>query len=135
MLSGCCCFFFFSSRRRHTRYIGDWSSDVCSSDLNGSAARKGHWQHGGLLASPATQLRLGAHTGAERKDSRPSSRHAGTARVMNQRPEAYKCEPSVSNGIWRKYRVTKLGQPGVVTCLTPDSCAGKWHPCLTTGPI
>src|SRR5437764_14351979 len=28
------CFFFFSSRRRHTRYIGDWSSDVCSSDLD-----------------------------------------------------------------------------------------------------
>src|SRR5437764_7814736 len=26
-------FFFFSSRRRHTRYIGDWSSDVRSSDL------------------------------------------------------------------------------------------------------
>src|SRR5437764_8501371 len=26
-------FFFFSSRRRHTSYIGDWSSDVCSSDL------------------------------------------------------------------------------------------------------
>ena len=23
-----------SSRRRHTRYIGDWSSDVCSSDLD-----------------------------------------------------------------------------------------------------
>src|SRR3712207_6053958 len=27
------CFFFFSSRRRHTRYWRDWSSDVCSSDL------------------------------------------------------------------------------------------------------
>src|SRR5437762_6421761 len=26
--------FFFSSGRRHTRYIGDWSSDVCSSDLD-----------------------------------------------------------------------------------------------------
>src|SRR5574337_1821483 len=25
--------FFFSSRRRHTRLSGDWSSDVCSSDL------------------------------------------------------------------------------------------------------
>src|SRR5256885_8049191 len=25
--------FFFSSRRRHTRLQGDWSSDVCSSDL------------------------------------------------------------------------------------------------------
>src|SRR5262245_62188927 len=26
-------FFFFSSRRRHTRCLSDWSSDVCSSDL------------------------------------------------------------------------------------------------------
>src|SRR5258706_7201039 len=26
--------FFFSSRRRHTRSLSDWSSDVCSSDLN-----------------------------------------------------------------------------------------------------
>src|SRR5690606_21739312 len=26
--------FFFSSRRRHTRFSRDWSSDVCSSDLN-----------------------------------------------------------------------------------------------------
>src|SRR2546426_1979230 len=29
----CFFFFFFSSRRRHTRLQGDWSSDVCSSDL------------------------------------------------------------------------------------------------------
>src|SRR6266542_3602790 len=28
-------FFFFSSRRRHTRFYRDWSSDVCSSDLEG----------------------------------------------------------------------------------------------------
>src|SRR2546430_5899176 len=27
------CVFFFSSRRRHTRFDCDWSSDVCSSDL------------------------------------------------------------------------------------------------------
>src|SRR5437762_13234542 len=31
--------FFFSSRRRHTRYIGDWSSDVCSSDLGAEPFR------------------------------------------------------------------------------------------------
>src|SRR4051794_24775399 len=31
-------FFFFSSRRRHTRWTGDWSSDVCSSDLQLSLA-------------------------------------------------------------------------------------------------
>src|SRR5256885_8374755 len=31
--TGMLLFFFFSSRRRHTRLQGDWSSDVCSSDL------------------------------------------------------------------------------------------------------
>src|SRR5256885_16762262 len=30
-------YFFFSSRRRHTRLQGDWSSDVCSSDLQQAA--------------------------------------------------------------------------------------------------
>src|SRR5438876_7349675 len=25
---------YYSSRRRHTRWTGDWSSDVCSSDLH-----------------------------------------------------------------------------------------------------
>src|SRR6266850_3791631 len=30
-------YFFFSSRRRHTRLQGDWSSDVCSSDLHDGA--------------------------------------------------------------------------------------------------
>ena len=28
-------FFFFSSRKRHTKLVRDWSSDVCSSDLDG----------------------------------------------------------------------------------------------------
>src|SRR5258705_3692354 len=32
--------FFFSSRRRHTRCLSDWSSDVCSSDLD-----PGHRDH------------------------------------------------------------------------------------------
>src|SRR5688500_7024124 len=32
-------YFFFSSRRRHTRLQGDWSSDVCSSDLSGRRRR------------------------------------------------------------------------------------------------
>src|SRR5205814_4099618 len=31
--------FFFSSRRRHTRCLSDWSSDVCSSDLQGPLIR------------------------------------------------------------------------------------------------
>src|SRR6266567_5798875 len=32
-------FFFFSSRRRHTRFDCDWSSDVCSSDLETVSGR------------------------------------------------------------------------------------------------
>src|SRR5256885_1643039 len=34
--------FFFSSRRRHTRLQGDWSSDVCSSDLHRRLLGNGH---------------------------------------------------------------------------------------------
>src|SRR5215203_6591744 len=44
-LSVCCVFFFFSSRRRHTRYWRDWSSDVCSSDLDGSPVPEVDRQH------------------------------------------------------------------------------------------
>src|SRR6266705_4887924 len=36
-------YFFFSSRRRYPSSYGDWSSDVCSSDL----ARRGRMQDGG----------------------------------------------------------------------------------------
>src|SRR5688500_19381880 len=32
---------FFASRRRHTRLQGDWSSDVCSSDLGGEDGERG----------------------------------------------------------------------------------------------
>src|SRR5260370_6483222 len=34
--------FFFSSRRRHTRFKCDWSSDVCSSDLNQRWKKSSH---------------------------------------------------------------------------------------------
>src|SRR5256885_6165152 len=60
--------FFFSSRRRHTRLQGDWSSDVCSSDLRGKRAflwrtlgfpfRRGERAHGkrvDLLAHPVAE--------------------------------------------------------------------------------
>src|SRR5689334_24074421 len=35
--------FFFSSRTRHTRWNCDWSSDVCSSDLNIILMRLVQW--------------------------------------------------------------------------------------------
>src|SRR5207302_7157070 len=39
-------FFFFSSRRRHTRFSRDWSSDVCSSDLEEVALHVMHADQG-----------------------------------------------------------------------------------------
>src|SRR3712207_7576062 len=45
--------FFFSSRRRHTRYWRDWSSDVCSSDLDIHLAH-----HEGEPAHPGVKVRL-----------------------------------------------------------------------------
>src|SRR5256885_12884322 len=41
--------FFFSSRRRHTRLQGDWSSDVCSSDLAWRAPSIVTWAPGGSV--------------------------------------------------------------------------------------
>src|SRR5690606_40685449 len=46
---------FFSGRRRHTRFSGDWSSDVCSSDLSSDRfqhrrASQSIALHGKLLA-------------------------------------------------------------------------------------
>src|SRR5699024_11869054 len=40
--------FFFSSRRRHTRSKRDWSSDVCSSDLDWDAKQAEVDQNRGL---------------------------------------------------------------------------------------
>src|SRR5437867_1033831 len=55
------CFFFFSSRRRHTRSYGDWSSDVCSSDL--SSARR---RHSRTLLSRAKSRRVRSSSSAGR---------------------------------------------------------------------
>src|SRR5947199_1209727 len=51
--------FFFSSRRRHTRCLSDWSSDVCSSDLDEGVA--------GVLAAAASDPRDA--DGGGRKDT------------------------------------------------------------------
>src|SRR2546426_9082993 len=55
--------FFFSSRRRHTRLQGDWSSDVCSSDLEGQAEEAGA---AGAASPPRDRhLRAGSRSGGD----------------------------------------------------------------------
>src|SRR5690606_40287070 len=61
--------FFFSSRRRHTRFSRDWSSDVCSSDLDvsGVQAERGRGIRGELGGESvwAGTRRMAASQGAE----------------------------------------------------------------------
>src|SRR5688500_19722459 len=53
--------FFFSSRRRHTRLQGDWSSDVCSSDLIEASRVRDRSAH--ASGGSGRPRRLGAHGG------------------------------------------------------------------------
>src|SRR5208282_6738066 len=50
-------FFFFSSRRRHTRCYRDWSSDVCSSDLDAAEPLRDLLQRGYELAAVVQRRR------------------------------------------------------------------------------
>src|SRR6266480_4287838 len=61
-------FFFFSSRRRHTRLTCDWSSDVCSSDLESGGYGPSGGERVELLVAinpgmPASPLREAASGG------------------------------------------------------------------------
>src|SRR5207249_5021249 len=70
--------FFFSSRRRHTRSKRDWSSDVCSSDLDAVARRE---ERGGRLSIVRFDL------AAVRK--REQARDSRQRRVGNHRRERH----------------------------------------------
>src|SRR2546430_6018344 len=77
-----CLFFFFSSRRRHTRFDCDWSSDVCSSDLELSRDRQRR-----------------PHSAAGRPQSHP---HHRRDRVLSR-------EARMTQGIDRREFLTRLG--------------------------
>src|SRR5437764_15345678 len=70
--------FFFSSRRRHTRYIGDWSSDVCSSDLRRENEK-------GADCTPESQV-SGGRTGWSSESPTP------TATGRGRRPSRWRSE-------------------------------------------
>src|SRR3712207_1077741 len=63
--------FIFSSRRRHTRYWHDWSSDVCSSDLNNLIYLKG-----GEIMSKVLELKI--------KDKTGQIKNTGKIEIKNQ---------------------------------------------------
>src|SRR5256885_17100478 len=88
-------FLFFSSRRRHTRLQGDWSSDVCSSDLKTSIrwfdSDRRLWSgRGGRPPSPPILVRLPA--------TPPPRPHKRPVVVGVTEPEAHR-DPGAIRGI------------------------------------
>src|SRR6266487_227848 len=79
--------FFFSSRRRHTRWTGDWSSDVCSSDLAPLA--------GGVRAPAPRDL--------------PGTRRAGGGTRDGRGDQATAALGRAGGGGWGDCRVDSLG--------------------------
>src|SRR2546426_9026162 len=108
-------FFFFSSRRRHTRLQGDWSSDVCSSDLDLADAvgvdilqNKLRWlrpRHRRLLRASGDRLPL---------------RPASVATLITS--EVIEHVPNASEHLAEARRVLKPG--GILIVGTPDY--GRW---------
>src|SRR5438876_9903311 len=62
--------FFFSSRRRHTRWTGDWSSDVCSSDLHRLTSPSAAARTAIFIASPRLAGQEGLDGGVGRLEHR-----------------------------------------------------------------
>src|SRR3989454_6702885 len=90
---GCsfCLFFFFSSRRRHTRLQGDWSSDVCSSDLtrpSHAAAARSHRAAGAPLPDARRAARLRHYVRAHRRRPGGDHRDAHGLRLPEPLPDA-----------------------------------------------
>src|SRR6266478_1622043 len=77
-------FFFFSSRRRHTRFDCDWSSDVCSSDLERHAVIDLALTRAKAQAQAALEIVETAVEIAERP--RGIGQHAAAAEILDALP-------------------------------------------------
>src|SRR6266480_6122315 len=81
----CVFFFFFSSRRRHTRLTCDWSSDVCSSDLEEVGVERIR-ERSQVQTALLVELLEGA--GLEIVSPRDPARRGGTVVVRTPEAEA-----------------------------------------------
>src|SRR5438270_9826229 len=81
--------FFFSSRRRHTRFDCDWSSDVCSSDLERrSEALAAERAEAQSSATTLLQARIAAEEALSRKSIEAAAAEKQSAEAARQRAAA-----------------------------------------------
>src|SRR6266487_5296397 len=105
-------FFFFSSRRRHTRWTGDWSSDVCSSDLQDVFPEIA--TELGRLGNPAVVAVLRGLVGAY---LRRADRIVAIGETMRERLEAQGASPE---------RVRVIPNWVDTTAITPRPRENQW---------
>src|SRR6266705_5399962 len=84
--------FFFSSRRRHTRSYGDWSSDVCSSDLALANSCRPPWL---TAAGRPGNGPLPGSRSAQGWPHGPLARHSPTVRKL-----------TLDRFVWKVYELT-----------------------------
>src|SRR5215471_8967905 len=113
-------FFFFSSRRRHTRSLRDWSSDVCSSDLDTTDPELGgtiqreylelEYAEGDKLFVPVESLdRVQKYVGGT--EERPPLHRLGTGDWARARARARKSVEDVAEDLLRVY-ARREAKPG-----------------------
>src|SRR5256885_6722472 len=93
-------FFFFSSRRRHTRLQGDWSSDVCSSDLYPTDVAKN-------IQAPIFHVN---------GDDPEAVIHAGRLAIAFR--ERFKCDVMIDVWCYRRSEERRVGK----------ECRSRWSP-------
>src|SRR5437870_13846850 len=97
-----CKVFFFSSRRRHTRWPRDWSSDVCSSDLEtcGPMIPEGEWIAGAVRLKETRAVL--SSVGEMMRVSRSEERRVGKECRSGGEPDAGKKKGRLYSGVARR---------------------------------
>src|SRR5256885_16583485 len=92
--------FFFSSRRRHTRLQGDWSSDVCSSDLATDGKIQVHSTPGGREGrpGPADDAWIIFTSGSTGKPKGVAVSHASAAAFVDAEAELFLTDEPIGPG-------------------------------------
>src|SRR5256886_1712331 len=91
-------FFFFSSRRRHTRFDCDWSSDVCSSDLQWNRVAD---EHGFIVVYPSGEGGGGPRVWHEGGEAGPSRDVRFISELIDTLEATYNIDPRMiyANGL------------------------------------
>src|SRR3712207_3639757 len=109
--------FFFSSGRRHTRYWSDWSSDVCSSDLEAGRFEPDYGWLAGMSIDEARQPII------DDLEKRGLLVEAGT--IVHAYPHCWRCDTPL---IFRVADDWLIAVDGVRQQLLDENAKVEWTP-------